>query len=225
MKVLELFSGTGSFSKVARERRHEVFTVEINPEFKPDLCKDIMEVTADEILEKFGRPDIIWASPPCTTFSVASLRHYWINGKPKNEKTLHGIAIVMKTIDLIRQLNPRFFIIENPRGMLRKQDFMKYLPRDTVTYCQYGAKTQKPTDLWNNLNHDFRPMCKPGSKCHEAASRGSRKGIQGINNSFSNMGSRGKVMRAVVPSELCLEILQLAERNSLVGGQEILKTL
>src|SRR6185503_11293402 len=225
MKVLELFSGTRNFSKVARERRHEVFTVEINPEFKPDLCKDIMEVTADEILEKFGRPDIIWASPPCTTFSVASLRHYWINGKPKNEKTLHGIAIVMKTIDLIRQLNPRFFIIENPRGMLRKQDFMKYLPRDTVTYCQYGAKTQKPTDLWNNLNHGFRPMCKPGSKCHEAASRGSRKGIQGINNSFSNMGSRGKVMRAVVPSELCLEILQLAERNSLVGGQEILKTL
>lgn len=214
MKVLELFSGTGSFSNVAKARGHEVFTVEINPQFNPSLCKDIMDVTAKEILEKFGRPDFIWASPPCTTFSVASIRHYWENGKPKNDKTLHGIAIVKKTIELIKDLNPKFFVIENPRGMLRKQNFMDEFHRDTVAYCQYGAKIQKPTDLWNNLNHDFKPMCKPGSSCHEPASRGAKNGVQGINNSFSNLGSRGRILRAVVPKELCEEIIKSCEDKS-----------
>lgn len=134
-----------------------------------------------------------------------------INGKPKNEKTLHGIAIVQKTIELIKKMQPKFYVIENPRGMLRKQEVVKELPRDTVTYCQYGAKVQKPTDLFNNLNHKFKPMCKPGSPCHEKASRSTRNGIQGINNSFSNLGSKGKIERAIVPRELCSEIIKHCE--------------
>jgi len=214
MKILELFSGTESFSKVAKERGHEIFTIDNDPQFNPDLCKDILDVTKEDIP---FQPDVIWASPPCTTFSVASIRHYWDEGKPKNDKCLHGIAIVKKTLDIIKELNPKFWIVENPRGMLRKQDFIQHLPRDTVTYCQYGSKVQKPTDLWNNLNHKFRPMCKPRSQCHEPASRGARKGIQGINNSFSNLGSAGKVLRAVVPQELCLEIIKCCEKQLTKG--------
>ncbi len=98
--------------------------------------------------------------------------------------------------------------------MLRKQDFMIELKRDTVTYCQYGFKTQKPTDLWNNLNHNFKPMCKPGASCHEKASRGARAGIQGINNSFSDLGSKGKVLRAIIPEKLCLEIIKFIEKEN-----------
>ena len=208
MKILELFSGTESFSKVARARGHECFTIDMDRSFNPDLCKDILDLNVGDIPFK---PDIIWASPPCTTFSVASIRHYWKDGKPKNDKCLKGIEIVKKTMAIIKELNPRFFIIENPRGMLRKQDFIQGLYKDTVTYCQYGANVQKPTDLWNNLGHTFKPMCKPGSPCHEPASRGARKGVQGINNSFSNLGSAGKVLRAVVPEELCLEIIKHCE--------------
>ena len=122
MKILELFCGTKSFAKVAKERGHEVFTVDIDKRFEPDLCINILELTPQMILDKFGLPDVIWASPPCTTFSVASIKHYWDNGKPKNDKTLLGIQIVKKTIELIRILSPSFWVIENPRGMLRKQD-------------------------------------------------------------------------------------------------------
>lgn len=213
LKILELFSGTESFSKVARERGHRTFTIDIANEFNPDLCIDILKLDISMLPKEFQSPDVIWASPPCTTFSVASIRHYWDNGKPKNEKTMKGIEIVKKTIKIIKRIDPGFFIIENPRGMLRKQDFMDEFSRDTITYCQYGNKTQKPTDLWNNLNHNFRPMCKPGSSCHEAASRGSKKGIQGINNSFSDLGSRGKVKRAIVPRELCEEIIKHIEKK------------
>jgi len=209
MKILELFSGTESFSKVARERGHETFTVDNDKQFSPNLCIDIMDLTQDMIPFK---PDIIWASPPCTTFSVASIRHYWDNGKPKNEKCLHGIAIVKKTIDIIKQLNPKYFIIENPRGMLRKQEFMDEFKRDTVTYCQYGHTSQKPTDLWNNLKWNPRPMCKPGADCHERASRGAKKGIQGIYNKKDYMSKyRSPVLRAIVPKELCLEIIKSCE--------------
>ncbi|KKL94287.1 hypothetical protein LCGC14_1866200 [marine sediment metagenome] len=222
MKVLELFSGTESFSKVARERGHETFTVDLDRSFKPDLCKDILEFDLSMLPFK---PDIIWASPPCTTFSVASIRHYWKDGKPKNEKAIHGIKIVKKTIQIIKRINPKFFIIENPRGMLRKQDFMQQLKRDTVTYCQYGLEYQKATDLWNNLNKWVpKPMCSNRSPCHVRSPRGSRKGVQGVlparrpafHPDWSYVIDRrggAAAMRAVIPVELCFEIIKCCEER------------
>lgn len=217
MKILELFSGMESFSKAARARGHKTFTIDIDKKFNPDLVLDILDFNISMLPKEFRQPNIIWASPPCTTFSVASIRHYWKEGYPKNSKTFIGLAIVAKTVELIKELKPDFFIIENPRGMLRKQKLLGSIHRDTVTYCQYGAKTQKPTDLWNNLKgHKFKPVCKPGANCHERASRGARAGIQAINNSFSDLGSRGKELRAIVPKELCLEIIKFCE---LKGGK------
>lgn len=210
LKILELFSGTESFSKVARERGHEVFTIDNDEQFNPNLCKDILDVTVNDIPFK---PDIIWASPPCTSFSVASIYRHWKEGYPKSHKAFIGLAIVCKTIELIKELKPRFWFIENPRGMLRKQKLMEGLDRSTVTYCQYGHTVQKPTDIWNNCKSWIpRAMCKPGADCHERASRSARAGVQGINNSFSNLGSKGKVKRAIVPKKLCLEIIKCCEK-------------
>lgn len=189
-----------------------MFTVDIDKAFEPDLCIDIMDLTPEIILEKFGRPDIIWASPPCTTFSIASVYRYWDKGKPKNEKTLQGIAIVKKTLELIKQLDPLFWIIENPRGMLRKQEFMPNNFRNTVSYCQYGANIMKPTDLWNNILGFIPRICKPGAACHERASRGSKKGVQGLYNpSWDKSLHRNKRLRAIVPKQLCEEIIKCCE--------------
>ena len=216
MKILELFSGTESFSKVARERGHECFTIDLDRSFNPSLCKDILEVTKEDI--PFV-PDVIWASPPCTTFSVASIRHYWEDGRPKNLKTLRGLAIIEKTLWIIDEMKPKFWIMENPRGMLRKQDVVKGLKRDTVTYCQYGSHVQKPTDLWNNLNHKFRPMCKPKADCHDHQPRtySSKKkagvlklGTQGRKSNYEKV--RNPIFRAIVPEELCLEIIKVCEK-------------
>ena len=217
MKILELFSGTESFSKVARERGHKVFTIDNNQEFKPNLCKDILKVTKEDIP---FQPDVIWASPPCQKFSVMTIYRNWKDGKPKNEETKKAIEIVKKTLSLIKELNPKYFIIENPRAMLRKQDFMQGLHRDTVTYCQYGLEYQKATDLWNNLNHKFKPMCSPKSPCHVRSPRGSKYGIQGVGYSRrkslhpGDMGSeshRSPALRGIVPRELCLEIIKHIE--------------
>ena len=239
LKILELFSGTASFSNVAKEKGHQVFTVDFDNSFNPDLCIDILEFDISMLPEDFRHPDVIWASPPCQCFSIASVYRHWKEGKPIDDKTLKAIEVVKKTIKIIKQLNPKYFIIENPRGMLRKQDFMQEFHRDTVTYCQYGLPYQKATDLWNNLNHKFKPMCSPKSPCHVRAPRGSNAGIQGTNGFRANRQQKHPIdasmlrlikpeermhrngnhpdwsysvdrsakLRAVVPRELCSEIL------------------
>jgi hypothetical protein len=78
---------------------------------------------------------------------------------------------------LINELNPRYWFIENPRGGMRKMNFMQELPRYTITYCQYGDKRMKPTDIWtNHPAPGFKPPCKNGAPCHEPAPRGSKSG-------------------------------------------------
>lgn len=74
MKVLELFAGTRSIGKAFEARGHEVFSVEWNKDFDNiDLYADIGQLTAKEIIEQFGYPDVIWASPDCSSYSVAAI--------------------------------------------------------------------------------------------------------------------------------------------------------
>lgn len=210
MKVLELFAGTRSIGKAFETKGHEVFSVEWDKSFENiDLYEDISKVTTEDILQKFGRPDVIWASPDCSTFSIAAISHH----RRKNEVTgnLEPVSEYAKFCDqvdqhvlqLIRELNPRFYFIENPRGGMRKMTWMQDLPRYTVTYCQYGDTRMKPTDIWtNHPNPQFKPMCKNGDPCHEKAPRGSKTGTQGL---------KGSKERSVIPSELCRHIVNICE--------------
>ena len=197
MKVLELFAGSRSFSKVAEEMGMETFTSDFKDFDKIDYVCDILDFDVSKV--PFN-PDIIWASPPCTYFSVASIGHHWNKDHtPKTEEAKLGVKIIQKTLEIIKHFNPKFFFIENPRGKLRKLEVVKGIPRATVTYCQYGEDRMKPTDIWNNnLNWKPRKMCKNGMPCHESAPRGSQTGTQGI---------KGNYLRSVVPYELCKEIL------------------
>lgn len=214
MRVLELFSGTQSISKEFRKAGHETYTVDYNKVFQPpkyeptDLCIDVLDLTAEMILERFGQPDVIWASPDCSTYSVSAIFHHRIkeesgNLKPKSEKAQKSDEVVKHVLELIKELKPKFFFIENPRAGLRKMDFMKDLPRYTITYCQYGDKRMKPTDIWtNHPNPKFKPPCKKGDKCHEPAPRGSKTGTQALKNSIE---------RARIPEEFCKHIVKICE--------------
>lgn len=209
MKVLELFAGTRSIGKAFEERGHEVFSIDWDYRFKDiDLYVDIMKVQADDILNAFGRPDVIWASPDCSTYSVASISKHRRKGEHGNLEPLTDYARFCDRVNqhilcLMLSLSPKLWFIENPRGGLRKMDFMNGLPRHTITYCQYGEKRQKPTDIWTNHPEPrFKPPCKRGDKCHEPAPRGSKTGTQGI---------RGSVERARIPQEFCEHIVDICE--------------
>ena len=141
MKVLELFAGSRSFSKVAEELGHKTYTTDFSDFASIDLVKDILDVNATDIEKEFGIPDILWSSPPCTTFSVASIGHHWNKDyTPKTAKCRNNIDVVKKSNSIIRYFlhrNPNLlYYIENPRGMLRKLDFMNWATyRRTIWYC------------------------------------------------------------------------------------------
>ena len=209
MKVLELFAGTRSIGKAFEEKGHEVFSVEWDKSFENiDLYKDIYELQAKEILDKFGKPDVIWASPDCSSYSIAAISHHRKreeNGNlaPVSEYAKFCDRVNQHTLNLIMTLSPKYWFIENPRGGMRKMDFMHGLPRYTVTYCQYGDTRMKPTDIWtNHPDPNFKPMCKNGDPCHERAPRGSRTGTQGLKSSKE---------RSVIPVELCRHIVKICE--------------
>ena len=212
MKVLELFAGTRSIGKAFAARGHEVYSVEWDKRFGGiNLYADIGELKAEDILRDFGRPDVIWASPDCSTYSVAALGRHRNGIVPKTEYAKKCDAVNAHVVDLILELKPKYWFVENPRAMMRKMPFIDKLlwlgngARFTVTYCGYGERRQKPTDIFTNHQHPaFKPPCKPCAPCHERAPRGSKTGTQGM---------KGAVERGVIPAPLCEHIVDICEKG------------
>jgi site-specific DNA-cytosine methylase len=99
MKILELFAGSRSIGKEAEKLNYNVFSSDINNFDKIDYVVNILEFDYTKV--PFN-PDVIWASPPCTGFSVAALGHHWTGGKnayiPKTDTAKLGIELAKKTI-------------------------------------------------------------------------------------------------------------------------------
>lgn len=204
MNTIELFSGTKSFSNTMDKYGHSTLTFDNESAFNPDFCIDIRSINGEITPSKV---DILWASPPCQGFSVAVIGRNWNkNYTPKTKSAETAIELVQKTIEIIKNNKPKYWFIENPRGMLRKMPFMEEFlksmggVRHTISYCQYGDTRQKPTDIWTNaLFWKPKPICARGSPCHESAPRGSRTGTQGL---------KGAKDRGRIPNELFEEILR-----------------
>lgn len=228
-KVLELFSGSRSIGKVAEKMGMEVFSVD-NQDFPNtnwvgdirDWDYRLNEMNVGELKEEYI-PDILWASPPCTGFSVACIGRNWIKGEvftPKTDSAKLGIEIMLKTMEIIKEylkLNPNLiWYVENPRGKMRKApqwDEMDHV-RHTISYCKYGDTRMKPTDIWTN-DYDWKPkpLCKPfkydqngeviNRHCHHDASpRGTQQG--------GTQKLKGNYERSKLPPQLCEEVLSSA---------------
>jgi len=210
MKVIDLFSGLNGWGDPWREAGHEVFSIDFNPKFVANAYLDVGDTSRvlDVLIRNgFGRPDIILASPPCTSFSMMSVAHHWTkDGKPKSLTAMQGERLVLATLDLINALRPRFYVIENPRARLRTMPYLLGLDRKTVWYCRYGEERAKPTDLWGEFPPSWvpRPECKNGSTDHIAAPRGSKTGTQ---------GGQSTELSAKIPAQLSNEIRKAAERD------------
>jgi site-specific DNA-cytosine methylase len=108
--IFDFFSGTGSSTKAFEDAGHTVYRFELDDSFEATEHADIMNLTAEYLMSKYGRPDFIWASPPCTFFSVAAIGKNWISGgdnpTPRNDGARFAQELVRHTVCLDKRIEP-----------------------------------------------------------------------------------------------------------------------
>ena len=161
VRVLELFSGTGSVGDVLKMKYKdvEIISLDIHPKYNPTHTTDILKWNYKQYETNYF--DIIWASPPCTEYSVA--KTIGVRNLDLADK------IVKRTFVIIDYLKPKYWFVENPgeRGLLGKRPFMKRYEkyRNECTYCHYGALFRKPTNIWTNVLDLNLRYCTKGDQC------------------------------------------------------------
>lgn len=150
MKCIDLFSGLGGFSEAFARNGCDVLRIDNNDRFQcipHTIITDVYTLTSENLKDA----DIILASPPCTHFSFAAVTKqgskHWPKGIPTKE-TLEQIKLVKYTIKIIKGAKPKYWILENPRGRLRK---ILGAPAMTTYWAAWGTPYLKPTHLWGKL--------------------------------------------------------------------------
>lgn len=152
--VLDLCSGLGGASEAFAQAGWTVIRIENNPELSyVPFTKALNVLDWEEWIDAtVERVDLVWASPPCTEFSLAY-------GAPKPTAQRAGLdfkpdmSIFQACLDIIDYLKPKHWVIENVHGAVGQ--FGKVI----------GEYHQKigPFYLWGNfprivLPYTFRHM-------------------------------------------------------------------
>ena len=197
LRLLELFSGTGSIGRAFEAQGWEVISVDLDPEAQATFRQDITRWDCAALLGK--KIDVIWASPPCTNYSI-------LRAKSTEDDRLDSDELVRKTLQIIEELgNPPCFI-ENPwTGKLKSRGIMDHLKLQKVDYCKYSEwGYRKRTAIWTNTAWiPSRPLCK-----HDCAS--SRNGRTHVATAQRGPPGPRFTQRELyrIPAELSEEIAQ-----------------
>ena len=171
LKVLELFSGTGSVGKVAKDIGWEVLSLDL--ELEADIKIDIMDWNYKEYPKDSF--DIIWASPPCTYYSI--LQNCWLGRRKADgvlltkelleEQRKESDKLVQRTLDIIEYFDPPLWFMENPqKGQLKDRDIVKGIPYYDVSYCMYSDwGYEKRTRIWTNKKNWNNLLCDKSGSC------------------------------------------------------------
>lgn len=107
------FSGAGFRVAVAVEQDSACCeTLRANTHGVPILCKDIREVSGEEILEsaglEVGEAALVIGGPPCQSFSMAGMRRGLDDDRGR---------LLFEFVRIVRETLPRGFVLENVKGL------------------------------------------------------------------------------------------------------------
>ncbi len=170
MNVLELFSGTGSVSKVCDKLGWKSISVDLL--LPADHQVDIMEFDYKQYPKDYFY--IVWASPPCTNYS--KLQDCWINRMRKGqiytkeiqeEEMKQDDKLVLKTLEIINYFDPKYWFMENPAtSRMKDRPFMKDINNYQVDYCMYSDwGYRKRTRIWTNRTDFIPKLCDGSGSC------------------------------------------------------------
>ena len=180
MRLLELFSGTGSIGRAFEALGWEVTSLDLEGE--PTIRCDILDWDHTKFPPEHFQ--VVWASPVCCEFSKALTR------RPRRLE--EGDRLVLRTLELIDYFKPRFWGLENPQSGLHGR------PLQDVTYCSYGSPYRKRTRVWGTLPFVPRAQCFKGSRCESFR--------EGCHPTRAQRGSHCQQQLYTIPRELCEEI-------------------
>ena len=212
-RLLELFAGTHSISKVFSEAGWECVSLDNDPDSGADIEEDFMTWDYTTYPRDFFQ--CVWASPPCTMYSIARTT-------AKTPRDFAGSdQLVQRVLDCIAYFQPTAFFCENPQtGYLKTRPVVQGLPYRDVSYCMFGYPYKKATRIWTNAV-DWNPpaMCTRANPCEGSRATG-RHSMTAQRAPGKDHGVRRPSVQDTcsldmlhsMPPELCRAICQEANR-------------
>lgn len=150
-QTVELFCGSEkTFSSLAGALGYATFTVDVDAGVSPDLVADIRNLEAPALP---ARPLIVWAAPPSSGFAA----EHWNGIDPVDVDGERAMDLFRATMRVLLLLEPAWWFIESPRGVLRDlpvlAGFNRGYPsrnRQTIRQDQYGGASPLEIDVWTN---------------------------------------------------------------------------
>lgn len=147
--VLSLFDLSGTWCEPFR-KDHHVIQVDVQ------RGRDVFENAWMKLDNVVG----ILAQPPCTDFANSGAR--WFAAKDEDGRTAQSIALVERTLELIKHHEPRWWALENPAGRIHKLVPSLATPRFKFSPHEYGEPWSKQTWLWGEFQEpDKGPYVDP----------------------------------------------------------------
>ena len=168
-RFLVLYCGTGSVEASMKKLfpNAEIVALDLDPRSSATILCDVRDWVKNPEGMKSHPPGYfhaIWASPPCTQYSMAKCAPF-IQDNPHSPRDYQTAdSMVQAAQEAIRYLQPHFWYMENPHGGLWRRPIMTLWNqyRITTSYCKYGTPYRKNTDIWTNATDpDGGPILLP----------------------------------------------------------------